>query len=674
MTNQEYIKKIDFFRALAILLVVLYHLDLIFHGGFVGVDVFFVISGFIITRLITLELNSAEGFSFKKFYIKRARRLLPSLFLMGALVFISTFFLFSPSDFTKSTQSIFYSSVIISNFFFFLNSGYFDHASELEPLLHTWSLGIEEQFYLLWPITLVIIYRVFKNKLNPILLSILLASFLLTAYLCYTDGVNSLFDLDSLGNNSIRSAIFYLLPFRVFEFVIGALAYSKFSNKEELKLPNAFLNLAGLVLIILSAIFLNKELQYLGVLNIVPCVGIFLLLISKAPKFLHSVYNNNFLGLIGKSSYTWYLFHWPMIAISKYYFERDLLLHESIFMLVATLLISILIYKFFENPIRYSSKAGNLKGNKILIGAILLFVISSGFISYHVTTNNGWVFRLNQNQIEFASSINANTLDEYHKSYWGGADYEKGLIERPNSKNEKVDLILLGESHCGHLLHGIDEILVKKHDKRVFIQNIMNPSAIMLPDIIPKHLKEQKVKAILNKTIKVLKENPNATLVISHFWAVQLRRSEAVLADGRIMPLQNNKASYQVLMDKVNKLLEIAGQRNVILFGTGPVMPYSNKLNHIERMLKPTLKNENVGSTKFRPSPEYYKINSFLKDYVKNKPNLFYLDPRVPFCDKGECYAQNGNDIFLSDWDHLSKVGSLKLIEHYEKQILKAIK
>jgi len=671
--NLTYIQKIDFFRALSILLVVLFHLNVsLFQGGFLGVDVFFVISGFLITRLITAELNQTQKFNFKRFYINRARRLLPSLFLMMILVFIGTYFIFSPSDFITSSQSIFFTAVIISNFFFFFKSGYFDNASELEPLLHTWSLGIEEQFYLLWPITLVIIYKVFKKRLSLILLSILVLSFLLTAFVCHSNGGSNVSFLNSIDQSQLKSAIFYLLPFRVFEFMIGALAFNFYSKKIEINFSKILLHLIGLFLIILSAIFLTKELKYLGILNIIPCIGIFILLISKAPSQFNALYNNKHVALIGKASYTWYIFHWPIFAISKYYLERNFHLWESLFLFFSTLLLSIVIYKYFENPIRNKNKSGDLKLNRSFILAMLFFIAMSGGMSYHVTENNGWLFRLNQNQIEFASK--ANTLDEYHKTNWGGADFKPGIITKPNTKKKRIDFVLLGESHAGHFLFGMDSILVKKHNKRLFVPNLMNPSAIYLPDIIPTHLENNKVQKRLNRAIKILKNNPKATLILSHYWAVQLKRSNAKIDNGRTVALQNNNPSFEVLMSKLDKLLDIVGQRKVIIFGTGPVMPYSNKLNHIERKLKPGSRNKDFSTTKFKPDQNYYKINTFLEEYTKNKPNLTYIDPRIPFCSGKECFAQKDGIIYLSDWDHLSKDGSLKLISHFENEILNTLR
>src|SRR5690606_27150077 len=151
----EYLDHIDFLRAIAVALVILFHLDIaVFKGGFLGVDVFFVIRGFLITRNLNHEFKNTGKVDFRKFYIRRIRRLIPSLLLTVFLSFILSFLFFPPSLFTGFIKSMFFSSIALSNFHFLSETSYFDVSANLKPLLHTWSLGIEEQFYLLYPISL----------------------------------------------------------------------------------------------------------------------------------------------------------------------------------------------------------------------------------------------------------------------------------------------------------------------------------------------------------------------------------------------------------------------------------------------------------------------------------------------------------------------------------------
>lgn len=146
------------------MLVLLFHLDIsLFKGGFIGVDVFFVISGFLITRNITHEYKTTQGFNISRFYYRRVKRLMPSYFLTSIFVFILGFLLLSPSDFIGLTDSIFSGSIALSNFYFLGESGYFDTTAKLKPMLHTWSLSVEEQYYFIWPLTLFLFLKGFTN-------------------------------------------------------------------------------------------------------------------------------------------------------------------------------------------------------------------------------------------------------------------------------------------------------------------------------------------------------------------------------------------------------------------------------------------------------------------------------------------------------------------------------
>tara|TARA_B110000483_G_C18066587_1_gene492384 strand:+ start:38 stop:757 length:720 start_codon:yes stop_codon:yes gene_type:complete len=174
MNKLSYLTHIDSIRAVAVLLVVFFHLDItLFQGGFISVDVFFVISGFLIMRILAHEFLETGSINLKYFYIRRIRRLMPTLFLTLFLTFMLTFLAFSPSDFMNATKSIFMSSVALSNFCFLGESNYFDLSSNFKPLLHTGSLGIEKQFYILFPASLFLLLKIFIKNIKGVTLSLI---------------------------------------------------------------------------------------------------------------------------------------------------------------------------------------------------------------------------------------------------------------------------------------------------------------------------------------------------------------------------------------------------------------------------------------------------------------------------------------------------------------------
>ena len=225
-TDTEYRREIEGLRAIAVLCVVFYHLGFpAIKGGFIGVDVFFVISGFLITRMLTKQIEKSGRIDLFGFYVGRVRRLFPALFVTIVISFIAGFFIMGPSDFARFSGAAVHSLLWVSNFFFWAESGYFDATAATKPALHTWSLSVEEQFYLFWPFLLLFAYRFRSAAAATIIVAGIGALSLLGNYLMFLPAAET---VQKLGNplrhflENPASSIFFLMPFRIFEFAIGA--------------------------------------------------------------------------------------------------------------------------------------------------------------------------------------------------------------------------------------------------------------------------------------------------------------------------------------------------------------------------------------------------------------------------------------------------------------------
>jgi peptidoglycan/LPS O-acetylase OafA/YrhL len=350
----DYRREIDGLRALAVLPVILFHAGFeTFSGGFVGVDVFFVISGYLITSIILAELEQGN-FSIIKFYERRARRILPALFVIMFFSLILGYFLLMPDEFKNLGQSFVATSLFSNNVLLGLTSGYWDLASEFKPLLHTWSLGVEEQYYVIVPVLLLVFWKIGKSSIVYLLWSIFLTSLLFAVWFV----------------NISPKWSFYLLPTRAWEICIGALAaiYSiKYSESIEKFKYSGALSLLGLVLIIFSILVFDSTVLSPGLLLLIPTVGAVLLIIfCRHNSIAFSLLANRVTVFLGLLSYSLYLWHQPIFAFLRAYSDQ----HPSSFSFLALIplvfLLSYITWKFVETPFR----------NKSIIGRNLVFFYS----------------------------------------------------------------------------------------------------------------------------------------------------------------------------------------------------------------------------------------------------------------------------------------------------------
>lgn len=657
----KYIEHLDAIRALAVLLVIFFHLDIsLFSGGFLGVDVFFVVSGYLITKTIKKEYETTNTISFQNFYRRRIRRLLPSLFLVLILSFGFGFLILSPSDFISFIDSMFYSSVAISNFHFLSESGYFDGSSHLKPLLHTWSLGVEEQFYFIWPITLFVIMKFFSGVKRIFLsLLILVLSFSLTLYVSengLSDSIISIFISDSELSSRTDSIQFYLLPFRIYEFLIGATLVFLPAIKLKQESVKTNLNIIGFFLILFSVFYFDKNTVYLSSLNIIPCLGAGLLIITPASKFLSVLSNNIIVKLIGKASYTWYLFHWPVIVFYKHITGNDLNVFEQVALLVVSFLISVWVYNKYEKPMRFGQLKYTLRSNKTFVLGLIVFVLIFNSLRMNVNYSKGWLWRLDD-------SVTENILP-----VWGMEGYERiGVINKP-FKGEAIDMFWYGDSHASQYSSAIDEIFVKKHGKFVYMANLRS---LALPELINFRVKQDQIDKEKNDAVERMRRHPKGVLVFSYWWHMEKYCSKVLNeATGEYEYFERSIASFDQVYDKIDKLLKEIGDRKVIIFGENPIKdPKAIKFS--EKLLKPKyLKALMDNQNTFKLDPYNQEVNQSIEAYFKNRDNVLFINPIEALCEGEDCVEKLNNEIYYSDNDHLSYNGTMKVLKYYEGSII----
>jgi peptidoglycan/LPS O-acetylase OafA/YrhL len=340
----KYRPEIDGLRAVAVLSVIFFHAGFPkFRGGFVGVDVFFVISGYLITTIILSEME-AERFSLANFYERRARRILPPLFLVMLAIFPFSWYLLMPTEMIDFSESIAAVALFSSNILFWQESSYWNTANELKPLLHTWSLAIEEQYYVLFPLFLMIMWRFGKRKILAVFFSATLISFAFALWLVYRS----------------PDAAFYLLPARGWELAIGAsiafyLLYKKNTIRQitSHKALDELFGFLGIVMIGYSIVMFNKKTLFPSHYTLIPTLGTaFVIIFTTSGTIIGRFLSSKPMVTTGLMSYSAYLWHQPILAVTHYLIfpkPAKILLLAPI---CVTFLFAYLSWKFIEKPFR----------------------------------------------------------------------------------------------------------------------------------------------------------------------------------------------------------------------------------------------------------------------------------------------------------------------------------
>jgi peptidoglycan/LPS O-acetylase OafA/YrhL len=333
----HYLAHVDGLRALAVLAVIFYHAGLGFGGGFVGVDVFFVISGYLITGLILTDLKDGK-FHITEFWERRIRRILPALAVVVVFCLLAGWFLFFPQDFKELGQSVLAQATLASNIYFYFGEGYFAQGAEVKPLLHTWSLAVEEQFYLLFPFLLLVVWRFWRRYLIPTFLLLGIASFGMSVY----------------GSYAHPRANFYLLPSRAWELLTGAFLAALPAQATPRKWITEPVALGGLIAILCAVLLYNRATRFPGLAAALPCFGAAMIIWANgsASTVIGRMLAMPAMVFIGKISYSLYLWHWPALVFYKYRMLEPVPAVQRLLLLVASGVVATLSWKFVETPVR----------------------------------------------------------------------------------------------------------------------------------------------------------------------------------------------------------------------------------------------------------------------------------------------------------------------------------
>ena len=433
MTGQQptvpanYEPHIDGIRCIAVLGVLFYHFGYkTIPGGFTGVDMFFVISGFLITRLLLADVKR-ESFTFTRFYLRRIRRLAPALIATLVVTFLVSAVFMTPDHFKRFSGASLASLFSTSNIYFWFESGYFDQSGSLKPLLHTWSLSVEEQFYFIWP-ALLFFMRAKTAKFIGAVFALLFVASLVAS---------------RLGTASIPSATFFLMPFRIYEFAIGAMLALIPLAMLRARWWSEILAAVGIVLAFISFTQFDKSTAFPDINALLPCVAAALLIAFGTSAVVGLLLRNPFSIFMGRISYSLYLVHWPVVVLYKHISFNDVLVGKTrIALLILTFMLAIGLHYLIENRFRTPIDApvrARVKRLAVWLSVPMLVVA----FSVHAFATDGWSGRFNKNVIAAVGDIEAKQL------------IRREFIETPESASNMpfdegrlVRVLVMGDSHA----------------------------------------------------------------------------------------------------------------------------------------------------------------------------------------------------------------------------------
>ena len=603
----NYRPDIDGLRAISVFAVIFYHANFfvldheLFQGGFIGVDIFFVISGFLITSLILNEIYN-NNFSITDFYIRRIRRIIPVLFFVILSCIPIAYIFLLPSSLVDFFQSVL-STLIFSSNFYFHHTGliYGGPDSSLKPLLHTWSLSVEEQFYVIFPLILILFRKFLKNYIFHFFIIFFFIGFISTQII------------------SIKFPLynFYFINVRIWELLAGSIvAYLNINFiKYENKVTN-YLPLLGLILILFSILFLRDEMSLPSIYSVPAVVGTcFIILFNNSENFITKVLSLKVFVFFGLISYSLYLWHFPLFAFYNYIFFDDESFIAKIIIILLSIILSILSYFFLEKPFR-NKKVINNKRLLIYISLSFLIILSLSLFFLDKNKNNqkGLYEKVNiDNQVYF---------DEVNTKL-------KEIISINNFEktNTKKNILIIGNSHA------MDLFLMLKTNSNLFKNYNFEFSGF---DLLKNELIEKDYKN--EKTIKFKKIFKASDIVLfSNRWS----ENDIVLLEKLINPILNT--NKQIIIANHNVTLPSVGKRDVTLLDqyiiNNKKLPQKSELIKLERQYFDYMINDNKRN----------RFNNRLK-IIADQYNLSLLDKSAYQCN----FENKRCKIFTPDGDKIN--------------------
>ncbi|HEY9034780.1 MAG TPA: acyltransferase family protein [Pseudomonadales bacterium] len=639
MSIIKYRADIDGLRALAIVPVVLYHLGFAtFSGGFVGVDIFFVISGFLICSIIYREMQLGR-FSIIDFWERRARRILPAMLVLIVATLVAGWFLLAPHDLYDLGRSARYQALFAANIFFWQEAGYFDGAAESKPLLHMWSLAVEEQFYLFFPLMLLLLSRLPAGGKMLALLLLGLASLALSQW----------------SVSRYPDATFYLLHTRAWELLAGGLLVFLAPPPATAGAARQWSAVAGLLMILFSVFAYDHNTVFPGLSAVLPVLGTVLIIYAGPAARVNRLLALKPLVWIGLISYSWYLWHWPMIVYARYWLADDYALLHQLLLLFAGLLLAIVSWRWVETPFRKRQLCASRRRIFTLSLVCLLLLVAVG---QQIRRADGYPQRLSAEARQYEASRHRSERQKRCDLVLAEQVNDDRLCRLGNTPEGQAPRFLAwGDSHTMSLLPLYDRISEQHQLAGWYASHIACPPVLGLQW----HNKPQ-CNAFNEAMLALLQRHDIQHVILAGRWAVYLygaedgdRRSEFVSPDG-----VDRLAHYAAQIGETVARIRQQGATVWLVRQVPLQAQHAPQYLSLRAMQgKPTA---GIGRPYAEHMARQQAINTVLDALAAEDDGVRLLDPAAILCaDRQTCRMEADGYALYRDPDHLSPAGAFYL-------------
>lgn len=658
MTARHYRPEIDGLRAVSVIGVVLFHLGLGFPGGFVGVDVFFVISGFLITGILLRQLGE-ERFSLIDFWARRVRRIAPAAIVMVVGTLVIGGYLQTPERYALLARSAMAHVVMASNCYFTRDAGYFAEKSDLEPLLHTWSLSVEEQFYLIFPLLIALVWRNWRGRLIWLLGLAAVASFVWS----------------SLEVSRDPKEAFFLLPARGWELLAGAMLAMCPAVQMKSAAKETVASL-GLLLVLVPMFVFDRTTAFPGPAALPPVLGAVLFLFAGGSTVAGRLLSWKPMVGIGLISYSLYLWHWPLVVFAREV-NFELTTTWKVSLLAASFVMGYLSWRWVETPFR---TGGFLKTNARalkfgLVSAVGLFVISLG--------------------IKMSGGVPERFPKELHVIIedveWNGAEYTSAkskAVAIGAVSDGPIDFVLWGDSHGASAAPAVDASAQNLGLRgRAYLNNGTPPvTGLWFADMDEEGVK--KMTAMNDRVLdEIIEARPKLVILVGR-WVARCEGYNAIEMDGE--PVEHRFAT--MVVDEMNPSPSFEDASGALIRQLTAMNERLRK-NGIELALMQQVPESTVGGTaklfyaqkRFPQTHSLPQFTTSRSDHAArqqrtmdtlarlSKEGLTVIDPTDQFFQEGDGLKVYAERAYYRDEDHLSRAGSMHYLAPFFEKIMRQL-